>query len=38
MGRRSLDIINRWSFREDVEGLKAALAFALREPQQGPSV
>lgn len=36
MGRRSLEIINRWSFREDVEGLKAALAFVLREPQRGP--
>jgi hypothetical protein len=36
MGRRSLDIINRWSFREDVEGLKAALALALREAQRGP--
>jgi len=26
MGRRSLEIIDRWSFREDVAGLKQALA------------
>lgn len=25
MGRRSLEIINRWSFEEDVQGLRAAL-------------
>jgi glycosyltransferase involved in cell wall biosynthesis len=27
MGRRSLEIINRWSFEEDVQGLRAALGF-----------
>jgi glycosyltransferase involved in cell wall biosynthesis len=27
MGRRSLDIINRWSFEEDVQGLRAALGL-----------
>ena len=27
MGRRSLAIINRWSFEEDVTGLRAALAI-----------
>jgi glycosyltransferase involved in cell wall biosynthesis len=27
MGRRSLEIINRWSFEEDVQGLRAALGI-----------
>lgn len=27
MGRRSLEIINRWSFEEDVQGLRAALGL-----------
>jgi glycosyltransferase involved in cell wall biosynthesis len=27
MGRRSLQIINRWSFEEDVAGLRAALSI-----------
>ena len=27
MGKRSLEIINRWSFEEDVRGLREALAF-----------
>jgi glycosyltransferase involved in cell wall biosynthesis len=27
MGRRSLEIINRWSFEEDVLGLRAALGL-----------
>ena len=26
MGRRSLEIVSRWSFDEDVSGLRAALA------------
>ena len=28
MGRRSLEIINRWSFEEDVQGLRAALGIS----------
>ena len=36
MGRRSLEIINRWSFREDVEGLKAALNFVLGDRRSSP--
>ncbi len=27
MGRKSLDIVNRWSFEEDVQGLRAALSI-----------
>ncbi len=27
MGRKSLDIVNRWSFEEDVQGLRAALGI-----------
>ena len=27
MGRRSLDIINRWSFEDDVQGLRDALGL-----------
>jgi hypothetical protein len=30
MGRQSLAIIQRWSFAEDVAGLRAALAATVR--------
>ena len=30
MGRKSLEIINRWGFEEDVAGLKQALAYVMK--------
>lgn len=36
MGRRSLEIIDRWSFAEDVEGLKSALRHYFGDRVPGP--
>ena len=41
MGRRSLEIVGRWSFAEDIAGLRAALALECpgliaREPRDAP--
>jgi hypothetical protein len=34
MGQRSLEIIENWGFREDIEGLKSGLNYFLPKDQR----